>query len=356
MEFIELTPDKYKEWDDFCSKSDDAWFWHTSSWLEYNLNYRPELKPESKSFMVKLDSKIVAACPLILINNHGVKEFSYPGVHGCVPAFSNDLNKKTREKAMKFIFNTIDDLAVKNEVYCAKLCFSVLSKSYMETSAQKFNFPEKFAYLNNTLNAQVINLTKSIDDLRSDIRHGHDADIDRASKILKMDIFDKNNISKEIFDQYIGLHRKASGKITRPEITFKIMFDLIGKGNAFLAGAKKGDEYIGFSYFFWYKNNVFYGSGCNDPDFPDIPIAHFIHWNAIKWMKNNGCKHYEIGWQFYTEGMSDYATKKRINISSFERGFGGEIIPLFMAEKYYNKEFFLKIYKDRIKKFAATIK
>src|SRR5262249_24554416 len=63
FEIVPLEPSGYADWDRFCRESDDAWFWHTSEWLQYTLDYRPELKPQSQSFALKSEGEIVAVCP-----------------------------------------------------------------------------------------------------------------------------------------------------------------------------------------------------------------------------------------------------------------------------------------------------
>jgi len=47
-----------KEWEAFCGTSPDAWFWHTSGWLEYTLNYRPELKSKGNAAMYGMMAKV----------------------------------------------------------------------------------------------------------------------------------------------------------------------------------------------------------------------------------------------------------------------------------------------------------
>ncbi len=355
MEFIKLTPDKYKEWDAFCEASDDAWFWHISSWLEYSLKYNPKLKAESKSFMVYDNHELIAICPLILqINNQGIKEFCYNNEHGPMPAFSNNLSRKTKEKAVKAIYSHIDEIAKENNVARTMFRFTVLSRSFIESPRQIFNYLMKFGYLDNSINTQVIDFTKSINDLRLEIRHGHDADIDRAFKILKIDVLDKNNISKQVFDQYINLHREAAGRVTRPKSTFDLMHDLIKEGSAFLVGAKRDDSFIGFSYFFVFKDNVYYGSSCNDPELKSIPVSHAIQWAAILYMAEKKYKFYELGWQQFGLQLYDMPSQKQINISEFKRGFGGFTVPWLRGEKFYDKNYFLEIYKDRIKKYSEN--
>ena len=282
MEIIKLTEDRYKEWDNFCLASDDAWFWHTTVWLEYNLNYKIYSKPESKSFFVVLDSKIIAVCPLILENYDRGKEFSLGGIPGMTPAFLNSLNKNIKKKVIKIIFKEIDRLAQENNVRRASLKFPVLDKSFIEAERPPSNYLMQFDYLDTSINTQIIDLRRDVDELRREVRHGHNYDIGRSLNILKSEIFDSKKINKEIFDQYTELHHKAAGRVTRPGKTFSIMYNLIKQDNAFLIGAKKDNLFIGFSYFFLYKNNVYYGSSCNDPQAGNIPIAHFVQWNAIE--------------------------------------------------------------------------
>jgi len=354
MEIKKLNPENYKEWDKFCLESDDAWFWNTSGWLEYTLNYKPEFKPESKSFIVINNQNIVAICPLILETYNNVKEFSYGGGFGPTPAFANNMAKKFKKKVTKLVFKEIERLANENNVKRTRLKFSILNKSFIETKQQKFNYLMKFGYLDNSINTLIIDLDKPLEDLRLNVRHGHDSDIDRASIFLKAEIFDKSNLTKKIFEEYVQLHHKAAGRVTRPKITFDLMYEWIKEGKGFLIGAKKEGKYVGFSYFNLFKNNVYYSSSCNDPD-ETLPVAHFIQWAAIKWMNEKKYRFYEVGWQVYKNSLTDFYSKKEVDIGRFKRGFGGFTVPLFMGEKYYDKEYFLKIYKDRIKHFADIV-
>jgi len=356
MQIVPLTKEKHQEWDEFCLESDDAWFKHTNPAIEYILNYKSGLKPESKSFIVIKDNKIIAICPLIIETNKDNKEFSFGMDHSMAPAFSNELTKKERDKAMKLVFKNIDKLAQEHNVKRARFRISVLSKAFTETNTKRLNFLMKFGYLDTSLNTQMIDLRKSIENLRRNVRHGHDSDIDRASKVLEAEILDNSNITREIFNQYIELHYKAAGRVTRPQITFDLLYNRIKERNAFLIGAKKDNKFVGFSYFTVFKDNVYYGSSCNDPNTNNIPIGHFIQWTAVKWMKEKKYKFYEIGWQNYSATLSNFPSEKEIHLGRFKRGFGGYTVPLFMAEKYYNKDYFLEVYQTRIRKYNDYLK
>jgi len=72
-------------------------------------------------------------------------------------------------------------------------------------------------------------------------------------------------------------------------------------------------------------------------------------------MNQKKYKFYELGWQYYSPTLSNFPTEKEIDIARFKRGFGGFTVPLFRAEKYYDKKYFLKTYQDRINKFSDSI-
>ena len=135
-----LKENKYEAWDEFCLASDEAWFWQTADWLNYHLNYRPEINPRSMSFFIKENNKIVAACPLILETVDGRQEFSYGDGYGPTPLCANDLTKKNKEKIIKFIFDQIDYLAKDNQVKRIRMKFPVLDKLSIEDKNWQFNY------------------------------------------------------------------------------------------------------------------------------------------------------------------------------------------------------------------------
>jgi len=100
MKIVSLRRADWDKWNKFCMQSDDAWFWHTTWWMEYALQHNPELLGKSKSFFITDGSRILAICPLI-VEEHahqdvGHREFSYSGSYGVAPATSNELSEKVR--------------------------------------------------------------------------------------------------------------------------------------------------------------------------------------------------------------------------------------------------------------------
>ena len=104
MEIKVLEKKDYKAWDSFCLESDDAWFWHTSNWLDMSLAYKPELRSVSHSFMVCEKDSILAICPLLVENHGSIKEFSFGGGYGPVPAIVSKFLQYKKEKILTTIF------------------------------------------------------------------------------------------------------------------------------------------------------------------------------------------------------------------------------------------------------------
>jgi len=359
MKLVPLTKDQYKEWDDFCLGSDDVWFWHTTGWLVYTLNYKPELKSESVSFMINNDG-IEGICPLFLetrrFDDEVFKEFSFGGSAAPIPALKNRLSQKTKRKRLKTIFRHIDELALEHDVDRASFRFSTLAPRYLSSKIQLNNHLINFGYLPISLNTQIIDLSKSLKELWGDIRHGHKYDITHGSKEIETEIFNERTATREIFDEYRILHRKAAGQVTRPSITFKLMYDWILQGQALLIGAKIDGQLVGFSYIFTYKDGAYYGSACNDPEYEKKPIGHVLQWGTMRWLKEHGYRYYEVGYQQYHPLPYDLASKKEIAISRFKRGFGGLTIPLFICEKYYSSDYYWQINSERVKRYTKYLK
>lgn len=339
LEIVKLEKKHYKDWDYFCSQSDDAWFWHTTKWLDYCLSYgRGRFNAENVSFFMKDESgALIAICPLLLEKNllegnSSVLEFETAGDYGIVPAFNNDLSDIQREKILKGLFIKVDSLAAEFGVARASFRMTPLSRKRTE-----FNWLTKWGFFDNSINSQLIDLDLDLEILWKVIRKGHKYDIKRGQKCFQVKIYDQDAITKEIFEQYRFLHHKAAGRVTRPIETFEMMYDWIKDGNGVLVSASKDGNFAGFSYIILYKDSAYYVSASDNPDLErNIPVYHVMQWELIRWLKERRFKKYEIGIQQFSSQIFDFPSEKEINISFFKRGFGGNAQVLYRGEKFYD--------------------
>lgn len=353
MNIIPLTKDQYEVWDNLCLESDDSWFWHTTDFIDYQLNLRPALESKSMSLMVKEGHDVFCVCPLFLekkeLNHEIINEFSFGGDYCPAPAFKNGLTESRKEKILKFVFSQIDEKACEYDVKRVSFKINPLCHNFLESGAPPYNYLMKYGFFDNSINTQIVNISLSDEELRRSIRKGHKYDINRGRKTYEIEIFDHSNIDRNTFDNYRLLHHKAAGRITRPLITFDMMFNWIKHDSAFLVGLLYNQTFIGFSLFIKFKDGAYYGSAADDPDVQvDVSIAHIIQWKAIEWLKNNKIKYYEIGWQQFGNQFYDFPSDKEQSISFFKRGFGGNTVPLYRGEKFYDVNFMEQVLKKRV--------
>jgi len=346
-------------WDDFCLQSSDAWFWHTTKWLDYTLEYRPDLAPLSHSFLAFTDGKIAAICPLVLETSREaegeIKQFSYGGDAVPAPAFADGLSAKTKKAVRKALFCQIDELAIANRVHRISFRVAPPAPSFWRFTHPHPNPLLREGFSDISLLTQVIDLSKPEDQLLRDVRNGHRADIKRAEKIMSACVLDSSNITSDQFERYRLLHHKAAGRITRPLSTFEMMYRWIQDGLAVLTSVTLEGRDVGFALINIYKDGAYYSSSCNDPEVDDLPIGHLLQWRTMQWLKAREIRHYEIGIQFYASQPHTIVSRKEWNISCFKRGFGGFTVPYWRAEKFYDEGFCRRVLEERAALYSRSL-
>jgi len=359
LEILPLSRDSHAEWDSFCLNSRDAWFWHTTQWMQYTLHYRPDLEPRSESFLCIHQGKIAAICPLMVEkyapHDDSAKEFSYGGDTVPAPAVSSDLGEKARRAVVQAIFSHIDTLARKHHVSRASFRISPLVPSFWDSQYQQANPLSRLGYTDISLASQVLDLSRDEQLLLRGMRKGHRADIARAAKLMKAEVLDAASISEESFERYRLLHRKAAGRVTRPLETFQMMYEWIRAGQAILAVATIGSSDVGFSLLSVYKDAAYYSSSCEDPEFNHLPIGHLLQWKAIQWLKRHGIRRYETGIQPLRNQLHSNASEKELKIAFFKRGFGGDTVPFWRGERFYDQQYCLRVLESRSRQYVQSI-
>jgi len=105
--------------DEFCSASDEAWFWHTFEWHNYTLNYRPETNPRLLSFLC-LSRQALGHLPADS-GDRGRWNWNSRSIfiwrRSCpAPALANGLGEKQRSQRYDSSFQQVDRLAKEHSV------------------------------------------------------------------------------------------------------------------------------------------------------------------------------------------------------------------------------------------------
>lgn len=357
MEIVFLNNNR-EEWDTFASKSDDAWFWHTTESMEYVQELSKESCIANYSFSIVENSETLAVCPVIVERNalaKDIKQFSFAGMPIPFPAMRNDLPLRKRERALDFYIQTLAGLAKKEDVGYVSVRIPAVAKSYLLHGTPFANPLIKYGFVDLAYLTQVVELRRGLMDLWSDIRKGHKSDVKRAGEMCEVKVWDHGTITAEKIREYQVLHEKDAGRVTRPQRTFDLMLWWIRNRHAILVEAEQRGHAIGFSLIILFGSGAYYGSSCKDPDFQEIGVSHLIQWTTIRWLKENCFEFYDIGIQHYFPQWYDPATPKDISISLFVRGFGGITVPLVTAEFFYSKELLRQTLEMRWLRYLSAL-
>lgn len=351
MEVKYVTIQEYNLWDDFCQNNSCATFWHTTASMNYYINSSFNMKSEQKSFIVYDNNKILACALLFLENINGEINLSYGGGPIPAPIISETLNKSTASKVKRLIFDNIDKIAYENKVKRVIMYVPYLSSKYIN-ELQKYNYLLQYGYLDISYLTCILNLSLLEKELFCNFSKGHKSDIKKAEKTLQLEIIDKDNVTKEQIYDFMNYYFKISGKKTRPVNTFDNIYKWIKNDYGVLLKANYNGFVCGYSLFNIYKDTSYYSMACKDEKYSEFNISHFLQWKAINYLKSKGIRYLEVGTQYLNDTLNNYPSEKDKNISKFKRGFGGFIIPVFKAEKFYDKDKFIKCYEERIHKYA----
>jgi DNA-binding sugar fermentation-stimulating protein len=332
MEIEQLSDGNKDEWNDFCLYSNDAWFRHTTYWMDYIMCCRFDSNSKNHSFLVRQNKEIVAVVPLIsqyCYEDRTINEFANYDTPTPYWALKNDNENINKVELVKFISSKIEDIALVDGVRRKRLFIDPLIDSNYFYEFENYNLL-KYNYKCKVNTTNVIDLTFSETVLLNNMRKGHKSDIKRAIKDEDIQVECVNKSSNKIdvlFSEYKKMHIIDVGRQTRTDASWGCMLNWIysGYGILILARSKSKQEYISGAFVLIYKHSAYYGSYATiDSISHNAIVGHLIQWNIIKYLKEMGIKKYETGWNYYKSSPDAVHDEKLLRISRFKAGFGGK--------------------------------
>ncbi len=341
MEIEQFTDKNRKEWDEFCLKSDDAWFWHTINFMDFSMEYYQNANPVNRSFLIRNGKEILAIFPLIKEEREEGNILSYASVHFTPnPCFRNSDSEDFKKKLLIMGMKEIDRIAQEEKCKECRIELTPLSKEHLHKL--RYNYLMDFDFFETSTVTQIIKIDQNIEKVKQNIRKTYRHIFNNYKDKVNFNIYDYKNIDEETFLKYKNMHHKDAGRITRTQSTFRLNFEYIKEGKSFLSEVTlKNGEPLGYSLFYLYKNCALYGSACSEPS-SNLPISHLAQWGALQYLNKIGVEYYDTSNQFPSvQLLQDFDDKKK-QISFFKRGFGGELHQVFRGRKFYDKEYFKK--------------
>ena len=283
-------------WDAFVENHDEGWFWHRNEWLDYCKEYDGA---DDYSCMIFEDWEPRALIPFLSRANDPIAQGG--GSPMAVPLLSRStrgLESQVRDRLRL--------LAASSK--CTEIRYR--TNPFLDLGCPAFmGIPFKENH------SAVLDLTKSVETLRSALRQTYRNEI---PKLLKKNVYQIPARRTDFWIQDMReIHRRSCGGVeTRPEETW------IRNGRwmrsdhaaAVLVRQPISNDPIGFVYTVIYKDRAYYACGASSVS------SHGLQWEMIMLLKERGVKEYDMGWIDVSDCVTD---KKGYDIEFFKRGFGG---------------------------------
>jgi len=361
MKIIEFNNTTHNEWDEYVNKIPESTFLHTSWMLDY-LN-AINGKEKSKSFLILDNNDPIAVCPLSIhkTNNFGKEytEASFGDTPCAYPAITN-IAATQRRRMVRKIFETIELILRPYSIQRIEFYRHPVNLNFLNRNSDFSNNAEalSFGYLAYIKNTIIIDLRDKEHQLfyeMSQYQRKHIRKSEKQGLIVKEYRGDILELDK-IFEDFKLAHFKSAGRLTRPIESWDLMRDLIKRNQAtlFVASVSDGKD-ISYLYCGEFDKFCFGWSQVNIDEYErKYSPRHFLEWKAMVSYKKRGFYYYELGIKYDSPQINYIPTEKEKTISDFKERYGGKLYPCFYFEKFFNKDLFTMIYRDKLASFLAS--
>lgn len=166
-----------------------------------------------------------------------------------------------------------------------------------------------------------VDLTAGPTAWRAALRKSSRSLINWGRRNLVISCVDQQRSDRILFDQYRQFHADISGRVTRTEASWSVMYDWIARGNGELILGFLEGRLVAGSMFIDGNTVCIYASGVYDRSQFDKPLAHYPVWLGIDHAQARGMKTLELGAVPPRDAVSD----KEYQIGYFKRGFATHV-------------------------------
>ncbi len=355
-----LTGSNREQWEGYCQSCADAWYWHTVEFQDFITAGDVAGGALNKSFLVYSDDIIVAVVPLLLCTMQragGIlaREMVYSGWATPYPAIKSDLPDAQAKQLSEFIFGHINEIAEKESVLRA--VFSVSYQQRLHNRCLRRNIMlDQPGFLDVSEYTHTVDLGRDIKDIESGFRRRYMRYIRANKEKIDVQFLAGKDIPAVYIDECRDVCRKDSSQ-DWPEGKLSYMFRAAVAGNGIFIRCflKQNKRPIGYLFIIVYKNYAFDFAVAVDDEYKDLRVSHAMKAAAAGYLKLNNAKSYELGIATINSSLHRIADEKQRAITYFKRGFATDIVPLFIAEKYFKREYFCLTLQRRIDSFQKDL-
>lgn len=163
----------------------------------------------------------------------------------------------------------------------------------------------------------VVNLCHSAEIIRKDFRKGHRQQVRWGESAVDLVYVDANNRDLDLFTRFQKLHADVAGRVTRPDASWRVMYQLISSGSGDLVLSFFKGELVGGTLILDSADTAFYASGAYVRSHFDKPLSHYPLAIAIERAKARGLRFFDVG----EVPTGENSTDKERSIGNFKFGF-----------------------------------
>ena len=339
--FKEMAP---QVWDAFCTASSDAWFRHTRSFI----NFAQTLGngAENYSFAVENKGQLVAVAPLIAqkIGDTSHKEFAMGGTPTPYPALAR--GAVDRESVLQQIFREIEKIAGKHDIAYMRSFVDPLSEPVLGRAVSA-NPLQEYGFSDTSISTVSIDLAQSeagILDGVASRRRRYILSAERRGEYL-VEFHDGKIATEDTFAEFEKLYFEAAGKFVGTRERWQGTLSMLMRGEALLVLVRDcvTKAVIAGHYLHVYKHRAYDALSAIRPSHQEKQdLGSFMQWKTMRYLKQRSFTRYEVGWILPTTISETVYSKKELAISHFKLLFGGEQLPIFRGEKYFDESYKLE--------------
>lgn len=184
----------------------------------------------------------------------------------------------------------------------------------------------------------LIDLEKTEQDLKKEIRKSYRSLINWGQKNLEFSLLNRDNFCDNTYNEFMKfreLHFSCAGRRTRSLETWDMQYKCIEEGTIFAVFGYWDGQMVTGGLFNISDDYVYYANSASNRDLFDKPMFHSVMWKAIQYSKAYGATLFDVGEIYFgCKSVSSEKSEKELAISKFKSGFGGQIKPRLELDVY----------------------
>jgi hypothetical protein len=350
-------------WDDLVEQSSEAWLFHQTGWIAIESRFFAD---ENCSFGVLDDrGEIVAVCPLYqrhLERGRWTERLLDSGHHRQAgPAIRDALPGPVRKAAIKMLMRQILDESRRLDVDRIHLNSHNLAPASSDGRTMEIPFwVQEFGFqlglytgqngdlalpgLSSVSADQIVDLTEAEDTVFQRL----DENFRKAVRKGRKAGFAIEEDDKEPIEDYYTLAEVSAQRtqecLPSREYYQSIWSALHRRGQCAVLFARHGDRRVAAIYLLVDKGSAFYLAGVSHHDFLPMRVNNFLHWEALRWARNHGCRRYRLG-PVFPELPRDWPVSR---VSRFKGEFGAASRTITQGSLFLKPERYLEEAREAV--------